>query len=984
MQKNILHIKARLYLIQKKYIAYLCTIFIILLTFLPSPVRCQQLIKVTPNSTESTLGKQFILEGSGFSPGDQIVLIGSAPKTIEQRPAIDPSKKSANITAIHVQDTYAYIIEDSSTLHILDIEKPDDPRLLKSLTDPNFEELKQIWPTEKYLYLTDSGYGIRIVDVSDPNHPSTMKKGFSSPPIFPIKFYVKEKINEKIIYSIFWEEDLPSDPNIPPSNTSHILILNHIEDDKIELLDKTITFQGHAFDVCVKEYKVCIKEDECETKDILYMATGATVEIFDVTDPNNPTYESYIKHIPSGSSNIQRLLIKENTLYMGDRFYGIHIADISIPTDPQIVRSLRLQGETKDIYLCGSYALVANGFSGLQIINLYEKENRLIFGNIYTFGDATTISSYSYYIYVANGYAGLSIVEAPSLVHPNLQAYMNTEDDVWAITSHGDYAYISNGRSGLKIIQTRPSWDPNVIPTVIWDPDVRLVTYSFVKEYNATKKLVLYLADETKFKAYDISNSNISAPIKIKIKEEESNFQDTIMSIFVQGDYAYLANFLFGAQSLKIADPDNIRKEGFIFSEGSEGLAYDIVLDENNLAYLANDRKGLWIVDFQNPSEPVEKSKLTQFSFAQSLVKSKDYIYMTNGSLGINIIDVSNPNAPDYTGEPIDYTNFLYRVNNIVPPFNDFLKEIDIESDNAFPFLYTAGDYHGIWINYISTDDGEVKTIDFISLPYGASAVKSDKDLLYCGDDYGNFYIFYSPVKANIIPPIINNQIKFSLNQDLPAGYYDIFLITDDGVFKSGIKRNALNIYRNKVTLYPGLNILSYPGLVPFENAQAFSLLKNLTDQEQGNSPHIDNIWMKKTDSGSELFYVAYMNQENQPAGENFDILPLRGYLIYAKETQKKEYVLPSDPLNMMKAELIKRLKSEITHGQNLISLPLMQDSMIKSSDLIFPESQKAASAIQEWDVNQGKWHSGYHFFNKVNGKVKSLTGGHGYLVSVP
>lgn len=944
----------------------------IMLMFLPSPVKCQpNVIRIIPNATQYTSKEPFTLEGSGFSPDDQIVLIGSTPKTIEQRPAIDPSKKSANISAIDVQDTYAYIIEDSTTLHILDIEKPNEPRLLGTLTDPNFKELKQIWATDGGLYLTDAGYGIWIVDISDPNQPFLIDKSFSSPSIFPIKLHVREKgkTNEKIIYSIFWEEDLPNDPNITPSNTSHILILEHTENDKIELLNDTITISGYAFDVCVKEYEVCIKEDYCETKYILYVATKATVEIYDVTDPNNPTYESFIKRIPSGSSNIQRLLINEDILYIGDRYYGIHIADLSAPMDPQIIKSLRLQGETKDIYVCGPYALIANGFSGLQIINLYEEENRLIFANIYTFGDAISVSSYSYYIYVANGNSGLSIIEAPSLAHPNLQAYMNTEGDIWAITSHENYAYISNGGSGLKIIQTRPSWDPNVVSTVIKDNDIRLVTYSIVKKYNATDKLILYLADDTKFKAYDLNN--VSAPIKTL------NFQDTIMSIFIQGDYAYLANFLFGAQSLNIADPANIKQEGYIFSEG---LAYDILLDENKLAYLANDQKGLWIVDFKKTSEPVEISELTQFNFAHSLEKHKDYIYMTNGSRGIEIIDVSNPNTPDYTGKPIDYTSFLYRVYNIVPPFNEFLKEIDIE----FPFLYTAGDYQGIWINYISEKKDlppEVIPIDFINLPYGASAVKSDGDLLYCGDDYGNFYIFSSPM--HVLDPIITpNWIKFSLTRDLPTGYYDIFLITDDGVLKSGILRKGLNVYQNKVTFYAGLNILSYPGFVSFENAQAFSLIKNLTVQEEGNNLRIKNIWMKKTDSESESFQIAYMNQEN-PAGDNFDILPLRGYLIYASGTQK-EYFLTSNPLNMTKAELIKRLKSEIIHGENLISLPLMQDFIIKSSDLMIPEFQPAVSAIQEWDVTQGKWHSGYHFFNTVNGKVKNLTGGDGYLVSVP
>ncbi|MGA1863600.1 MAG: LVIVD repeat-containing protein, partial [bacterium] len=579
-------------------------------------------------------------------------------------------------------------------------------------------------------------------------------------------------------------------------------------------------------------------------------------------------------------------------------------------------------------------------------------------------------------IYVANGYAGLGIVEAPSLVHSNLLANKNTKDNIWAITSQNGYTYVSNGKSGVKVFKTNPSWDPDPVSEILNDPNDKpnkdhLFTYTFVNGN------MIYLADKTEFEAWEWNPDSLSPP---KFKGGFTKLQDTIMSIFVQGNFAYIANFLFGAQSLNITNPGKIAEGGYIFSEG---LAYDIIVDSNKLAYLANDQEGLWIVDFQNPYQPVEKSKLGQYEFAHSLEKYDDHIYMTNGSRGIEIINVNNPSTPHHI-DTIDYTDFL-KEQGIEAPFNDFLKEIDIE----YPFLYTAGDYQGIWINYISYIPGfppKVTPIDFISLPYGASAVKSDGERLYLSDDFKNFYVFYPPMYSpkHILvdsSQITGNKITFKLTQDIPAGSYDIFVISDSGI---GRLERAINVYKNKVAFYPGLNILSYPGSIPLENSQAFYLLKNLSSQEASSDLKIKNIWTKKKGAVSESFQLAYINQENNPAGDNFDIVPLSGYLLYFQGAQKKEYFLPTNIINMTNTELLKRLKSEIVQGQNIISMPLINESTIKSSDLISQESQPAVISVQEWDVAQGKWHAGYSFFNTVNGNVKNLSGGHGYLVSVP
>ena len=920
MNGNILHTDPRVFLLSKKNIGYLCILFSAVLMLLSSAAYSQPFINgLTPNNTIESSKTLFSLTGEGFSPTDQIVIWGRPPKTQWQIPAMDPNQVdlAANMTAVRIKNNLAYIVEDSIFMRVLSLNIPDQSQLIATLTDIRFTNLKRIWIAEDFLYLTDSGYGIWVVDISDPSDPflaGNGQAGFShyAPSTFGI--YVKDSI----IFTTNFDRGLQ--------------ILEQLPTGQIKTRG-SYPISGTPYDVVVRG-------------NYAYVALGSTLKIFDISNLDNPIPMSVMDQIPN-SPNIQKLFIKEDLLYMADNAYGIWVADLSSPADPNILSGFNLPGPFNDIRLFGNYALIANGLKGLQVIDLHQKKDPSFLGNIYTLGDARSIAFYDYYIYVANGYAGLGIVEAPSLAHPNLLASIATGDNLWAITSRDNYAFVSNGSSGLTVIQTDPPSKPELVQSI---PTDQVATYSFVKNN------MLYLADTSKFKVYDIAD-----PLNPLLKGSlgPPNIIDTIMSIFVQGDYAYLANFGFGAKSVNIKNPSNMNINIYKYPKESVGFAYDILVDQY-IGYIANGLGGLWIVDFQDSSPYTRLSILPQFTYASNLKKYKNLIYMTNGSAGLEIIDVNNPEDPNHIGT-INY--------------NDDLKEIDIEA----PFLYTAAESQGLWVNYLSRE-GKVTPMAAINLPDGASTVKSNGDLIYCGDGEGNFHIFTSPALAQILT-MNYNSIIFRIDQDLPAGSYDIFLIKESG--ESFVLPRGLDIYQEKVTFQPGLNILSYPGFVPPENGQAFSLLTNLATQVGGENLKIEKI-ARIRKSAAEPNHLAYMDLYDQPSGQNFEIVAFKGYPLYAIGTEKKEYLLASHQMNITEDELIETLRDEITPGRNLISMPLLEENTIKSETLLDTNAQPAAASVQEWDAYQGKWLAEYPFFGQMSGKVKYLNSGKGYLVCKP
>jgi len=891
-----------------------CALFIIVLTLIPSPLPGEVVVEgVAPEKSLQTSKELFSLSGKGFDTGDTIILVGSPPRTRWQIPAFDPAGEG--IGAIRVRGSRAYVVEDSKTLHILNIENPEQPKLLGTLSDARFGNITKIWPTDRYLYMSDLNYGIWVADIADPAHPFLVGNGGPN-----YSFYMPTTtglyVRGTTIFSTNWQTGLQ--------------IIEQIANGQIRSRG-SIPISGTPSDIFVNG-------------SLAYVAIDYAVQIFNVGNPDNPTYISQMTQIPGEEPKVHKLTIKDDMLYMVDLDYGIHIAELVNPAAPQIIASLSLVGQTKDIHITGTFAITANGENGLQIITLTRRENPQIFGNIYTHGDATAIAPYPGYLYVANGSDGLGIIETPSLAHPAFLASFPTGDNPWAIACKEGFAYLSNSRSGLRVIQTAQPRLPRIVSTI---PATQSANFSSVSGNT------LYMADSTRFRTYDISDP--SKPLLLG----SLAMNDIIESFLIQGNYAYLANFTFGVQSVDISKPKTPLLKGSAFSPSILGLASDIDLDQG-IAYVANVSAGLWIVDFHNPLFPFTISTLEQFTAASNIKKSQHRIYMTNGSSGVEVIDVSVP------ADPIPIVTMNYN--------NELLNGIDIE----YPFLYTAVDYQGVWINYLSPD-GEIIPIAPINLPGGALAVKSFGEFLYCGDGGNYFSIFSTPVVAEIlsVSPVL---LRFQLNRDLSPGDYDIFLIKKSGNLYSLLR--GLSVYQGTVTFVPGLNIMGYPGYVPPENTQAFPLLANLAEQGEGGTLAIKKIMaLINTGASSGSFLRAYLNQSNQPAGDNFDIHPLRGYPLYAMGTQEQGYLLAHHPLAVTQEELKAILEDEISPGRTLIALPAMEGGGIAVESLFRPDAEDSVSSIHEWDPVKGTWNATCLFFGRVNGKVRELKAGRGYLV---
>lgn len=143
---------------------------------------------------------------------------------------------------------------------------------------------------------------------------------------------------------------------------------------------------------------------------------------------------------------------------------------------------------------------------------------------------------------------------------------------------------------------------------------------------------------------------DISKPESVVLLGESDVLPGLVMGVEVVDDYAYATSMYGGIHVLDIRDPDKIRQISSIAPKipGCDGITID-----KNIAYMACNPSGLFIVNIENPSKPIalyqsEKPAGAVFSIA----KVGNYVYMTNlTTYELDIFNVKNPMKPVQEGK---------------------------------------------------------------------------------------------------------------------------------------------------------------------------------------------------------------------------------------------------------------------------------------------------------------------------------------------
>ena len=184
-------------------------------------------------------------------------------------------------------------------------------------------------------------------------------------------------------------------------------------------------------------------------------------------------------------------------------------------------------------------------------------------------------------------------------------------------------------------------------------------------------------------------------------------FINDTYGIDVSGDFAFLAESMFGLSIYQISNPALPQFVSRILLPSS---AKDVKV-VGNLAYVADEYAGLRIIDVSNIQNPIEIGYYDTPGRSYDVEIKGDLAYVADLSGGLVCISISDPTKP-------------ILINSF--PASDQIIDIDIKGDLA----YLTDGYAGIKVVNIS-DPLNISLVDELYLPYWCLGIKVSDNYAY-------------------------------------------------------------------------------------------------------------------------------------------------------------------------------------------------------------------------------------------------------------
>jgi hypothetical protein len=258
-------------------------------------------------------------------------------------------------------------------------------------------------------------------------------------------------------------------------------------------------------------------------------------------------------------------------------------------------------------------------------------------------------------------------------------------------------------------------------------------------------------------------------------------------SVYVVGDYAYVALGSSGLQIVNVSNPDNPVYAG---SYETSGSAYGVYVT-GDYAYVAAGFSGLQVADVSNPENPVFAGSYDTPDRARSVYVSSDYAYVADRT-SLQIINISDPENPVLAGSwglPTSDFRSVYVSGDYayIAELTNGLVVIDV-SDPENPDLtgncLTPGNSYDVCVSgdYVYLADGSSFQVLNVFIPANPFIFGSYDDLaeamgVYYSDDYA--YVADFDFGLHVIEVSNPPYISYASSFETTGNVYDVYVLGD-------------------------------------------------------------------------------------------------------------------------------------------------------------------------------------------------------------
>ena len=330
--------------------------------------------------------------------------------------------------------------------------------------------------------------------------------------------------------------------------------------------------------------------------------------------------------------NARAVAISGTVAYVADGASGLMILNVTNPASPTLLGSYNTPGSAWSVAVSGTRAYVADGATGLVILNVTNPASPTLLGSYNTPGDARAVALSGTVAYVADGASGLEILNVSSPASPTLLGSYDTPGNAWSVVISGTRAYVADGATGLVILNVSNLASPALLGSYNTPGDARAVAISGT---------VAYVADGVS--GLEILNvSSPSSPTLLGSYDTPGAAED----VAILGSLAYVTDGAPGVHVLNVSNPTS---PGLIATYDTPGTAYGVAISGTTV-YVGDDLAGLQILQATSSIIPVLSGSYDTPGSAEDVAISGTTAYVADGPSGLQILDVTNPAMPTLLG----------------------------------------------------------------------------------------------------------------------------------------------------------------------------------------------------------------------------------------------------------------------------------------------------------------------------------------------
>ena len=190
--------------------------------------------------------------------------------------------------------------------------------------------------------------------------------------------------------------------------------------------------------------------------DVAYVSGNNGVEVFDVSDRENPVKLTRIEN-NNGAFGLELL---GELLYIAGTSDGFFIVDVSAPSDPVVLGSLPMTAI--DLSVEGDFAYVSSGAS-YYIIDVSDPENPEEVSTVPGVGRTDHLLVKGDILYLGETLVGLNVYDVSDKAQPLFLRTVPGTVGIFDIEADGSTIYLACHDSGVKILDITNNTSPRVI-----------------------------------------------------------------------------------------------------------------------------------------------------------------------------------------------------------------------------------------------------------------------------------------------------------------------------------------------------------------------------------------------------------------------------------------------------------------------------------------------------------------------------------------